>query len=53
MNKAIILTIAPEDWQRIKGVVLDQDGEEALRLLKAMIKQIELQEAKGLKSHLG
>ncbi len=53
MSKTIVLTITQEDWLRIKAAVMDRDGEEALRLLKQMVKRLEQQEAKGLKSHLG
>jgi hypothetical protein len=53
MSKTIVLTITEEDWLRIKAALLDRDGEEALRLLKKMVKQVEQQEARGLKSHLG
>lgn len=53
MGKNIVLTITEEDWQQIKAAVLDRDAEEALRLLKKMVKEVEQQEARGLKSHLG
>jgi hypothetical protein len=53
MGKNTVLTITEEGWLRIKAAVLDRDGEEALRLLKEMVKQVEQQEARGLKSHLG
>lgn len=53
MSKNRVLTITEEDWLRIKAAVLDRDAEEALRLLKEMVKRVEQQEARGLKSHLG
>jgi hypothetical protein len=53
MGKNTVLTITEKDWLRIKVAVLDRDGEEALRLLKEMVKHVEQQEARGLKSHLG
>ncbi len=53
MDKNTVLTIPEEDWLKIKAAVLDRDGEEALRLLKAMVKRVEQQKARGLKSHLG
>ena len=53
MSKNRVLTITEEDWLRIKATVLDRDSEEALRLLKEMVKRVEQQEARGLKSHLG
>lgn len=53
MGKTTVVTIPEEDWLRIKAAVLDRDPEEALRLLKEMVKRVEQQEARGLKSHLG
>jgi|YelNatPaOPRAMG01_1025707.scaffolds.fasta_scaffold220801_1 pentatricopeptide repeat protein len=53
MGKKVVLTISEDEWQLVKAAVLDQDGEEALRLWKEMIKRFEQQEARGLKSHLG
>lgn len=53
MAKTIVLTLTEPDWQRIKAAVLDRDGEEALSVLKEMVKRVEQQEARGLKSHMG
>ncbi len=53
MGKNIVLTITGEDWLRVKAAVLDRDAEEALQILKEMVKKVEQQEARGLKSHLG
>jgi hypothetical protein len=53
MGKKIVLILSAAEWQAVKAAVWDRDGEEALRLWKAMLKQVEQQEAKGLKSHLG
>jgi pentatricopeptide repeat protein len=53
MGKNLVLTVTEEDWLRIKAAVLDRNPEEALRLLKEMVKRVEQQEARGLKSHLG
>jgi hypothetical protein len=53
MSKTTVVTFTEEDWLRIKAAVLDRDAEEALNLLKGMVKRVEQQEARGLKSHLG
>lgn len=53
MGKNVVVTLTEAEWQQIKAAVLDQDAAEALRLLKEMVKQVEQQEARGLKSHLG
>ncbi len=49
----MVLTITPEDFQRMKMVVLEGDGKEAVKLLKEFIKQLEQQAQAGMKSHLG
>jgi pyrroloquinoline quinone (PQQ) biosynthesis protein C len=53
MGKNLVVTLTEEDWLRVKAAVLDRDANEALKLLKKMVKQVEQQEARGLKSHLG
>ncbi len=53
MGKNFVVTLTEAQWQRVKAAVMDQDAEEALRLLREMVKQVEQQEARGLKSHLG
>lgn len=49
----MVLNITPEEFQRMKSVVLDSDGKEALKLIKEFIKQREQQAHSGMKSHLG
>jgi hypothetical protein len=48
-----VLTIAPEEFQQMQSVVLDGDGDEAVRLLKKFVKRLKEQKNQGLKSHLG
>lgn len=49
----MVLQLTEEELMRIKAAVLDEDGREALRLLKELIKRIEQQKNAGMKSHLG
>ena len=49
---AEVLTIAPEEFQQMQSAVLDDDGGEALRLLKKFVKRLKEQNNRGLKSHL-
>jgi hypothetical protein len=49
----MVLNITPEDFQRMKMAVLEGDGKEAVKLLKAFIKQLDQQAHSGMKSHLG
>jgi hypothetical protein len=53
MSKTTVVTFTEEDWLRIKAAVMDRDAEEAWRFLKELVKRVEQQEARGLKSHLG
>jgi len=48
----MVLTISDEEYMRMKGVLLDKDGDEALELIKAFMKRLEQQSRQGLKSHL-
>ncbi len=49
----MVLKMTEEELMRMRGAVLDEDGEEALRLLKELLKRIEQQKNVGMKSHLG
>jgi hypothetical protein len=53
MGKILVVTITEGEFIRMKSAVMDKDGEEALRLIKELIKRLERQENLGLKSHLG
>ncbi|MDZ7832034.1 MAG: hypothetical protein U5L07_09820 [Desulfobacterales bacterium] len=48
----MVLNLSESDYMQMKGAVLDEDGKEALRLIKEFIKQIEQQKQAGMKSHL-
>lgn len=47
-----ILTITQEEFLSMKAAAIDDDKDEALRLIKLFIKRIEIQQNKGMKSHL-
>jgi len=53
MEKKLVVTITESELIRMRSAVMDKDGEEAVRLLKELIKRLEKQENLGLKSHLG
>ena len=48
----MVLNISGEEFVRMKMVALDLDKEEALRILKELVKRLEQQKNQGLKSHL-
>ncbi|MBF0303943.1 MAG: hypothetical protein HQK73_12950 [Desulfamplus sp.] len=47
-----ILPITQEEFMSMKVTAIDDDKDEALRLIKLFIKRIEIQDHKGMKSHL-
>jgi hypothetical protein len=49
----MVLTISDEEIQQMKAAMLDEDGKEALRLLKEFMKRLDQQKRSGMKSHLG
>ena len=51
-GKNLVVTITESEFIRMKSAVMDKDGEEAVRLLKELLKRLEKQENLGLKSHL-
>ncbi len=53
MVKNRVMTITESEFIRMKGAVMDEDGPEALELLKELVKRLEQQENLGLKSHFG
>ncbi len=53
MGKNRVMPITESEFIRMKGAVMDKDGEDALKLLKEFVKRLEQQENLGLKSHLG
>jgi hypothetical protein len=48
----MVLDLTEQEFMRMKAAVLDDDGGEALRILKDFIKRIEQQKQGGMKSHL-
>lgn len=48
----MVLAISEEELLQMKMVVMDGDEEEALRLLKELVKRLEQQRSSGMKSHL-
>lgn len=50
---ALVLPLSQEEFQEMARVVLDEDGDEALRLLKKFVKRLKEQQNRGMKSHLG
>jgi hypothetical protein len=48
----MVLTIIDHEFMEMKAAALDNDGKEALKLIKEFIKRLEQQAGQGLKSHL-
>jgi len=48
----MVLTLTPEDFQRMKMAVLEGDEQEALKIVKEYIKRLDQQAQAGMKSHL-
>jgi len=48
----MVLTISEEEFLQMKGIVLDKDRDDALRLVKIFVTRLEQQDNRGLKSHL-
>jgi hypothetical protein len=48
----MVLTISEEDLVRMKASPLDDDKEEALKILREVVKRLQIQAGKGLKSHM-
>ncbi len=48
----MVLNISDEEFVNMKMVVMDRDEQEALRILKELVKRLEQQKNQGLKSHL-
>jgi hypothetical protein len=47
-----VLSVTQEEFMRMKAIVMDQDKDEAFRLIKEFVKRLEIQQQKGMKSHL-
>jgi len=48
----MILTITDQEFQEMRMAAMDDDKDEALRMIKALIKRLEQQKHQGMKSHL-
>lgn len=48
----MVLNLSEQEFMQMKAAVLDADGEEALRLIRAFIKRLQQQQQAGMKSHL-
>ncbi len=48
----MILALSDDDLFRMKTAVLDANREEALKLIKELVKRLQIQAGQGLKSHL-
>ncbi|NQT70591.1 MAG: hypothetical protein HQ552_13570 [Desulfobacteraceae bacterium] len=49
----MVLNITEKEFFQMKQVLMDDDHEEALRLIKSFHKRLEQQKHQGMKSHLG
>jgi hypothetical protein len=48
----MILTISNQEFQEMRMAAMDDDKDEALRLMKSFTKRLEQQKQQELKSHL-
>lgn len=48
----MILTISNQEFQDMRMAAMDDDKDEALRLIKVFIKRLEQQKQLGMKSHM-
>ena len=48
----MILTISNHEFQVMRMAAMDDDKNEALRLIKSFIKRLDQQKHQGMKSHL-
>ncbi len=48
----IVLELSEQEVMQMKAAVMDREGDEALRLLKTFLQQLEKKKHAGMKSHL-
>jgi len=48
----MVLTLSENDFMRMKAALLDNDRDEALQIIRELVKRLQIQAGKGLKSHL-
>ena len=51
-NQFMVLNLSDEDMLRMKSAALDDDRNEALKLVKEFLKRLDQQKHSGMKSHL-
>ena len=51
-NKEIIVKITNEEFLRMQVVQLDNDAQDALKIVKVLVERIEAGKRKGMRSHL-
>ncbi len=51
-GQLMVIQITPEELQKMKHILLDEDSDEALKLIKIFCKRLTEQLNKGMKSHL-
>ncbi len=51
-NQLMVLNLSDEDMLRMKSAALDDDRNEALKLVKEFLKRLDQQKHSGMKSHL-
>jgi hypothetical protein len=49
----MVLTLSDEEVQQLRAALLDDDGKEAIRLLKQFLKRLDQQKRSGVKPPLG
>jgi len=49
---SMILTISNQEFQAMRMAAMDDDKDEALRMIKIFIRRLEQQKRHGMKSHL-
>lgn len=52
-SQDMVIEITPDELMKMKGALLDEDGKQALFIIKEFVKRIEQQKNAGMKSHLG
>jgi PHD/YefM family antitoxin component YafN of YafNO toxin-antitoxin module len=48
----MVLTISEHDWMKMKEALLDHDSDAAMEIVRELVKRLEIQAGKGMKSHL-
>ena len=48
----MVLMISETDLIRMKAVLLDEDRQAALEIIKELVERLRIQSSKGLKSHM-